>query len=88
MTYLLVKPKIGDYAKWRPHFDEMAPNRKPFAKDARVFRNSANPNEVVILMELVDVEKARQFLQSDDFRQAQQRAGVLGPPEISYLDEV
>lgn len=88
MTYLLVKARIENYDKWRPVFDGMAPERKTWAKESRVFRNPANSNEVVIFSELHDVEKARQYLSSDDFRQAQQRAGTLGPPEVSYLDEV
>lgn len=89
MTFVLVKARIEDYAKFRSVFDGLASRRKEFAsKDARVFRNSSNPNEVVILMELDDVEKARQYLQSDELRQSQQRAGTLGPPEVSYLDEI
>ncbi len=89
MTFVLVKARIEDYAKFRTVFDGLAPRRKEFtSKDARVFRNSSNPNEVVILMDLDDVEKARQYLQSDELRQSQQRAGTLGPPEVSYLDEV
>jgi hypothetical protein len=42
----------------------------------------------VILLEWTDVKRARQFVESDDLRQAMQRAGVSGQPEIHFLEEL
>jgi len=46
MTYLLVRHKVEDYAKWKPVFDEHGAARKAGgSKGARVFRFIDNPNE-------------------------------------------
>jgi len=34
------------------------------------------------------LEKARQFTQSPDLKEAMQKAGVTGPPEIIFLEAV
>jgi hypothetical protein len=42
---------------------------------------------LVILLEWDDLEKARQFAQSEDLRQTMQRAGVLDQPDVYFLNE-
>ena len=89
MTYLLVRHKVEDYAKWKPVFDENGAARKAGgSKGARVFRNTDNPNEQVVITEWPTLEQARQFAQSPDLREAMQRAGVIGMPDVLFLDEV
>jgi uncharacterized protein (DUF1330 family) len=43
---------------------------------------------VVLVAEYENLEKARQLFQSQEYREAIKRAGVSGPPEISFLNEV
>ena len=91
MPYLLVRHKVEDYARWRPIYDEHAATRKAGGASGtaagRVFRNAADPNELVILLEWDDLEKARQFAQSEDLRQTMQRAGVVDQPDVYFLNE-
>jgi heme-degrading monooxygenase HmoA len=88
MPYLLVRHKVEDYARWRPIYDEHGATRKASGSaGGRVFRSADNPNEVVILLEWDDLEKARQFAQSEDLRQAMQRAGVVDQPDVYFLNE-
>jgi heme-degrading monooxygenase HmoA len=69
-------------------FDEHGAARKASGSNGgHLFRNADDPNDLAILLEWADVKKARQFVQSDDLRQAMQWAGVSGPPEILFLDE-
>ena len=89
MQHVLVRLKVEDYAKWRPVFDEVAGLRKTFgSKGGRLFQKSDNPNEVAILFEWESLEKARQYFQSGELRQAMQRAGVSGPPDVQFLNEI
>jgi uncharacterized protein (DUF1330 family) len=89
MTYVLVRLTVEDLAKWKPVFEEAASLRKNFGSmGVRAFSKADNPNEVVIIGEYEDLEKARQLFQSQEFREATKRAGVIGPPEVSFLDEV
>ncbi len=89
MPYLLIRHNVEDYAKWKPLYDENAGARKANgSKGAHLFRNADNPDEIVILFEWDDLEKARQFSQSADLREAMQKAGVIGMPDLYFLDEV
>ena len=89
MTYVLVRLTVEDLAKWKPVFEEAAALRKNFGSlGVRAFSKADSPNEVVILGEYADKEKAMQMFQSQEFREATQRAGVKGPPEVTFLDEV
>jgi heme-degrading monooxygenase HmoA len=91
MPYLLVHHNVEDYARWRRIYDEHAATRKASGASGtaagRVFRSAADPNELVILLEWDDLEKARQFAQSEDLRQTMQRAGVVDQPDVYFLNE-
>jgi hypothetical protein len=39
----------------------------------------------VILFEGSDLERAKAFAASDDLKRAMQEAGVLGPPDATFL---
>lgn len=89
MPYVLVRITFEDYTKWKAVFDDSATLRETYSsKGVRVFRSVDKSNEVVILGEYEDLERARQLFQSQEFREATKRAGVSGPPEVSFLDEV
>ena len=89
MTYVLVRLTVEDLAKWKPVFEEAAGLRKSFGSmGVRAFNQADHPNEVIILGEYEGREKAQQLFQSQEFRDATRRAGVMGPPEVTFLDEV
>jgi len=88
MPYLLVRHKVEDYAKWKPLFDEHAEVRKSMtSKGGFVFRNADNPNEVFVLIEVEDLDTARQFTQSDELRTAMEKSGVIDQPDVFFLNE-
>lgn len=89
MTYVLVRFNVEDLAKWKSVFEEAAALRKSFGSmGVRAFSKAGSPNEIVILGQYEDREKAGQMFQSQEFREATKRAGVMAPPEMSFLDEV
>ena len=89
MTYVLVRLTVEDLGKWKPAFEEASALRKSFGSiGVRAFSATDSPNEVVILGEYSDIDKARQLFQSQEFREATARAGVKGPPEVTFLNAV
>jgi quinol monooxygenase YgiN len=89
MTYVLVRLNVADVAKWKPVFEEAAALRKSFGSmGVRAFSKTDNSNEILILGEYESQEKAQQLFHSQEFRDATQRAGVMGPPEVTFLDQV
>ncbi len=89
MVYVLVRLTVEDLAKWKSVFEEAGNLRKNFGSmGVRAYSKADNPNEVVILGEYADKDKAMQMFQSQEFRDATQRAGVKGPPEVTFMNEV
>ncbi len=89
MSFAIVRATVQDFEQWKKGFDEAAPLRKAHgSKGARVFRSVENPDEVIILGQYEDLQKARVLLQSPEFREATQRAGVTGKPDVTLVDEV
>lgn len=87
--YVLIRHHIADYAKWEPVFVEHGPTRRSAgSRGSRVFRNPDDPEEIVILLEFDDLDRARDLTESDDTRAVMQRAGVTDKPDIHYLEEV
>ena len=88
MPHTLVRIQIEDFEKWELVFKDSSALRKAYgSKGVRVFRNVEKPNEVVLVAEYEDAQRARQLFQSQEFREATRKAGVIGPPEVTLLDE-
>ncbi len=88
MSYVMVKLKVADYASWKPIFDADGTNREiAGSQGGQILRSADDPNEVVILFEW-DLQQARQYSQGEEVRAKMQAAGVLDPPEISFLVEI
>jgi hypothetical protein len=89
MPYQLFHTKVADYAKWKQVFDADGVNRRASGYgEGQLFRSTGNPNDLIILFQLNDLEKARQFTQSEGLREKMQEAGVAGHPDIYFLEEV
>lgn len=85
--HVLVRLTLEDYARWKPVFDEFAALRKTHgSQGGHLFRNAANPNEVMFLFEW-DHEKSRGYFGSEEVKTAMQQAGVTGR-ELFFLNEV
>jgi quinol monooxygenase YgiN len=88
MPSMLVRHHVQDYAKWRPGYDAHGPIRQAAGcTGTQVFRDSKDPNEIVLLLKWDNLTNARAFAQSPDLRDTMQRLGVEGQPDISYLDD-
>ena len=89
MPYLLVRHAVEDYAAWKDVFDEHAAAREEAGSlGGRLFRSSDDAEDVVTLMEWESAERAREFAESDDLRETMERAGVVGEPEVAFLEEL
>ena len=87
MTYIYVRHNVEDYARWKEGFDKHAAARQAggATDEVYVMRNVEDPNEITVILGWNDVAKARAFTQSSSLKEAMQKAGVIGPPEIRFL---
>jgi len=89
MPFILVRHTVEDFATWKPSYDEHATMRKDAgSKGSQVLRSADNPQEVVVLLEWDNLQNAQAFAGSLDLRAAMEKAGVIGQPDILFLDEV
>lgn len=88
MNYLLCKQKVVDYTKWRDIFDSHADaQRESGLHLLHVLRDNADPNVVLALFRLDDLNKARAFTEAPAASEAAESAGIIGAPEILFLTE-
>jgi len=91
MPYLLERHKVRDYDRWREVFDADGGGREAAGcRGARIFRNADDPEEVVVLFEWDDLEKARGRIGSAELSRKFEEAGVvggLGRTEFCLLEE-
>jgi hypothetical protein len=89
MAHILVHHKIEEYNKWKSAFDDHASIRAEHGSlGGKVFRNADNPNDIFILLEINSIENGKKFASSDSTREAMKNAGVVGMPEIYFVEEI
>ena len=88
MVYIHVRHTVEDYAKWREGYDNHAAARQAGGgtDEAYVMRDVDDSNNVTVILGWSDLEKAKAFTQSASLKEAMQKAGVTGPPEICFLE--
>jgi heme-degrading monooxygenase HmoA len=89
MPYTLVRITVEDFDKWKLVFEEAAALRQSYGSvGVQVFRVVDKPNEVVLVGEYENLEHARQLFQSQEFREVTKRAGLVGPPDVTFMIQV
>ena len=89
MPHMLIRHKVKSFANWKSAFDEHASVRKAAgSKGGILFRSAEDPNEVVILFQWSDLGAARKFAQSENLREVMKDAGVVGQPDIFFVEEL
>ena len=87
-SYLLVRHKVRDYSEWKPGYDAHLPKRvEAGLTEKHVLRSADNSNEVVILFEAADINRAKAFAESTDLRETMQKIGVVDKPDIYFLND-
>jgi len=86
MTHMLVRHKVADFDKWESVYKDHRPARETAGlKDLYLWRNEGDPSEVVLLFEVSDVARAKDFVNSPEADEKKQAAGVIGKPDIVFL---
>jgi len=89
MGYLLMRHRVEDYEKWKLAFDAHASSRTASGVGGGwLLRNADDPQELVIFFKADDLDRARQFAQSEDLKKVMQEAGVVGKPDVYFLEQI
>ena len=88
MVHVIVRHKVSDYSHWKEAFDAFLTARMHAGElGCRLFQNVDDPRDVTVLTDWDSLEQARKFLGSDEVRSAMQKAGVVGAPEIQFVED-
>ena len=86
---MVVQFPVKDFDAWRIEYDKAQPIRNRHGvKDATVFQNADDPNEVTGLHWFASVDEAHAFAHDPDLKDAMTKAGVSGSPRIEICVEV
>ena len=86
MNHLLIRHRVADFPRWKTVYDAHAAARTQAGlKERDLWHDMADPSQIVLLYEVADVQKARDFCESADLREAMQKAGVTDQPDVYFL---
>ncbi|WP_255197130.1 antibiotic biosynthesis monooxygenase [Halorarius litoreus] len=89
MATIIVKHSVEDFDAWKPYYDDHEDTRREYGlQEARLFRLADDPNEIVMVAEWDTAENAQKFVEESDLKDVMAEAGVVGEPEIMFLDEI
>jgi hypothetical protein len=88
MVHVIVRHKVADYGRWKEAFDGHLSVRKEAGEVGyRVLQSVDDPREVTILLDWDSLDRARKFAGSDDLKQKMQQSGVIGDPDVRFLQD-
>ena len=86
-SFVLVRHKVRDYSEWKRGYDAHLPKRTEAGlTEKQLLRGANDPNEVVIIFEAKDHNRAKTFVESVDLRETMQKLGVVDKPDIYFLN--
>lgn len=86
---IVIKHPVKDYDKWKAAYFAHDSVRKVYGITHFVIgRELDNPNNVIIIDKMDDVNKAKEFSTLPALKSAMEQAGVSGPPAFSFIDVV
>jgi hypothetical protein len=87
-SYLLIRHKVRDFAEWKRGYDaHLAKRVEAGLTEKHLLRGAADANEVIVLFEAQDLDRAKAFSESTDLRETMQRVGVIDQPDIYFLND-
>jgi len=86
-SYMLVRHKVRDFSEWKRGYDVYLTKRAEAGLTEKyLLRGAQDPNEVILLFEARDLNRARTFAESADLRETMQKVGVMDKPDIYFLN--
>lgn len=85
---VIVRHKVQDFDKWKPIFLGDAKRLRDHGLTSwRIMRNKNDMNEVVIICESNDVDKAKPMFSDPSLAELMKKAGVMDQPTVFMLVE-
>jgi hypothetical protein len=85
---MIIRHKVSDFGKLKTAYENHRSVRQAAGlKDMYLWRNADDPNDVILLFEVSDVTKARNFVSSSDLKGKMKAVGVQVAPDVVFLSD-
>jgi quinol monooxygenase YgiN len=89
MVSMLIQHQVKDYSAWKKVFDSALELRTSSGElSAHVYQDASDPNKITTLNTWNSLVNAQKFAHAPELKAAMEKAGVLGVPNILFLNEV
>lgn len=89
MTRMFIRHAVNDFDTWKQAYDDFSDTQQRLGVTSEsVFRDANDPSSVTVIHDFDDQQTAEAFAGSDEVKQAMGDAGVAGPPDIWFAEEV
>ena len=85
---VIVSLKVAEFSKWKAGFDAHAEERAEAGLNAVAHQNIDEPNNAIVIGTAPSKESFLAFFTTPETQEMQKKAGVLGPPEIKFINPV
>jgi hypothetical protein len=88
MPLVVCRHKVKDFTSWKKSYDAFAGARTAAGlTNGRVTRSADDPNELVLLFDAANLDRAKAFSASESLRTEMQGAGVIDKPDLYFLTD-
>lgn len=86
---VIVRHKVRDLGAWKPFFVGDAKRQRDAGFTGwHLTRNKYDMNELVIIFECADLDKAKPMFSDPSLAELMKKAGVLDQPTVFFLEEI
>tara|TARA_Y100000780_G_scaffold83608_1_gene75499 strand:+ start:822 stop:1091 length:270 start_codon:yes stop_codon:yes gene_type:complete len=85
---VIVSLKVAEFSKWKAGFDAHAEERAEAGLNAVAHQNIDDQNNAIVIGTASSKEAFLAFFTTPETQEMQKKAGVLGPPEIKFINPV
>jgi hypothetical protein len=79
-NYMIVRQRVTDLSRFQITFDHLKPDREAAGlTDVGQFCAADEPDGVIVVMQVEDISRAKEYWHSDVLAQGRAEAGIVGP---------
>jgi uncharacterized protein YeaO (DUF488 family) len=88
MPFLMIRHDVADFDQWKKKYSAHETARRAAGlTEVHLLRDVEKPTHVILMFSVSDVQRAKEFGASADLQAAMKDAGVVGKPDINFLNE-
>lgn len=85
--FMLTRANVKDFADWKAGYDAHKHARDAAGLTEKyLLQETDDPNKITLLFEAEDLQRAEEFSNSEDLIEEMEKSGVVGKPEVYFLE--